>query len=433
MKTNFDTILEGQKKVLDLWAETTRSMADAFAGGIPNDSSNDFWNEWLGNQKKYWDTILHNGNLQNAFQRAPEDMKKWAEAQTEFAKKWMEFYTENASKYGFKNSSFDEFMKVPKIESSSWHDWLNQNNEWIQRNILHNLPFTQKFQFNNFKDLYGSFSHYWEYLAKMIEFGMTEWDAIGRFITPETYREIVGKFMGYKPAKDADELIKQTNEVFEKYMDLIKQFSINQQWPDNWTKMSTAYRDGQPAEIFRTLMDVTQNIKQGVDRFYNFAGQGKEADIIRLLKDLQFTYVAFILKSLELQTKVFEVSQPALPETLKTLSKEYQTSKVVPAFQTFFDEYLNTLEAALINLMESKSYASLQGELSKLAAMLKGKLDLLFELSMEGTPFMMKSFSNEVAKETAALRKRIRDLEIRLSEFDHPTETKKKRTTTAKS
>ena len=62
-------------------------------------------------------------------------------------------------------------------------------------------------------------------------------------------------------------------------------------------------------------------------------------------------------------------------------------------------------------------------------------MDQLFELTFEGTPFMMKSFSNEVAKEMAALRKRIRDLELRLSEFDHPAETAKttsKKKTTVK-
>jgi len=427
MKTNFDTILESQKKVLDLWAETTRSMADAFAGGIPKDRPNEFWNDWLTNQKKYWDTILNQGNLDSAFQSAPEDMKKWADIQTDFAKKWMQFYAENAGKYGFKNSSFDEFIQNPNAQNSSWQEWVEKNNAWIQKNILHNLPFTQQMHFRDFKDLYKSFNQYWEYLAKMIEYGMTEWDAIGRFITPESYREMIAKFMGYRPAKDVDELIKQTNEVFEKYMDFIKHLSVNQNWPVNWTKMSTALRDGHPTDLYSTLHDITYNVKQGVDRFYNLAGQSKEAEILRLLKDIQFTYVAFILKSSEFQTKVYEVSQPALSQTLEMLNEEYQANKSAPEFHHFFDRYLNTLESALISLMQSKNYAKLQGELSKLAANLKGKIDQLFELGYDNTPFMMKSFSNEVAKETAALRKRIRDLELRLSEFDHPDTTTSKR------
>lgn len=432
MKTNIDTILEGQKKVLDLWAETTRNMADVFAGGIPKDAPNNYWNEWLENQKKYWDAILNNGNLNNAFERAPEDMRKWAEAQTEFSKKWMEFYVENARKYGFKDHAFEEMFQTVKPEMKSWQAWLDQNNDWVKKNVLKNLPFTQQFHFHNFKDLYESFSHYWEYLSKMIEFGMTEWDAIGRFITPDTYREMIGKFMGYKPAKDAEELIKQTNEVFDKYVDLYRQFSMNRDWPANWSKMAGAYREGHPAEVYNTLMDISQNIKQGVDRFYNMAGQGKEGEIIRMLKDIQFTYIAFILRSLQLQTKVFEVSQPALSKTLETLNKEYKESRILPDFQKFFNEYLNILESALIDLMEGKVYAELQGELSKLAATLKGKMDQLFELSFEGTPFMMKSFSNEVAKEMAALRKRIRDLEMRLSEFDHPVATAEKKKSPAK-
>lgn len=435
MKTNIENIMEGQKKVLDLWAETTRNMADAFAGGLPKDTPNTYWNEWLQNQKKYWDTILNSGNLNNAFERAPEEMRRWAETQTEYAKKWMEFYNANAQKYNFNDTVFDQWLNAAKPEVKPWQQWIDQNNDWMQKNVLQNLPFTQRFHFSNFKELYESFSHYWEYLSKMIEFGITEWDAIGRFITPDSYREMIGKFMGYKPAKNTDELIKQTNEVFEKYIDLFKQFRIDKDWQGSWTKMATAYREGHPGEIYNTLLDINQNIKQGVDKFYHLAGQGREGEIVRLLKDIQFTYIAFILRSMELQTKVFEVSQPALSKTLELLNTEYKESKELPDFQKFFNEYLNTLETDLIDLMEGKVYASLQGELSKLAATLKGKMDQLFELTFEGTPFMMKSFSNEVAKEMAALRKRIRDLELRLSEFDHPAETDKttsKKKTTVK-
>ena len=431
MKTNIDSILEGQKKVLDLWAETTRNMADAFAGGIPKETPTDYINEWVSSQKKYWDAILHNGNLENAFERAPEDMRKWAEVQTEYAKKWMDFYNENARKYGFNNSTFDQLLKSAKPIADPWQQWMEQNQVWLQTNVLNNLPFSQQFQLKNYKDLYETFSHYWESISKMIEFGMTEWDSIGRFITPDAYREMVGKFMGYKPAHNADELIKQANEVFEKYIEAFRQYGVQKDWPDHWTKMSHAFTEGHPADVYKTLLEVSQNIKNGVDKFYNIAGQGKEVEISRILKDIQFTYIAFILKSLELQTKVFEVSQPVLSNTIEAFSKEYQKSKSIPDFQLFFNQYLNDLEKSLIDLMEGKVYAILQGELSKLAAILKGKMDKIFELSLEGTPFLMKSFSDEVAKEMAALRKRIRDLEMRLSQFDHPVQ-KKTKTTTAK-
>lgn len=425
MKTNIDSIIEGQKKVFDLWAETTKSMAETLAGGMPKDSGKDYWNEWLENQKKYWDAIIHSGNLQNAFQGSPDEMRKWAEAQTDFAKKWMEFYNENASKYGFKSPG----LSMDNTAMKSWQQWMEQNNPWIQQNITKNLPFTQQWNLHNFKDLYESFTHYWEYLSKMIEFGMTEWDAIGRFVTPDAYREIVGKFMGYKPAKNVDELIKQTNEVFERYIKLFSQYQVNKDWPDQWTKMTQAIMEGHPAASYTTLLEINQNIKNGIDKFYNLAGEGREVEITRILKDIQFTYIAFILRSLELQTKVYEVSQPALSKTLEILSKEYQANKVAPDFQLFFNQYINNLETALLKLMNGSEYAVLQGELSKLAASLKGKMGKVFELTLEGTPFLMKTFSDEVAKEMAALRKRIRDLELRLSKVDHPVAKTKTKST----
>ena len=142
MKTSFDTLLEGQKKAFDLWSETTRKMADTFAGGLPKEQASDVMNEWLENQKKYWDTILNAGNLKNAFERAPEDMKKWAEAQTEFAKKWMEFHQENSKQYGLKKEDFERFFRSENEAVKSWQNWMEQNSDWVQRNIMNNMPFS---------------------------------------------------------------------------------------------------------------------------------------------------------------------------------------------------------------------------------------------------------------------------------------------------
>ena len=47
MKTQFETILEGQKKVLDLWSDTAKKMAEGF---IPTSSAKttvkDPWTAW---------------------------------------------------------------------------------------------------------------------------------------------------------------------------------------------------------------------------------------------------------------------------------------------------------------------------------------------------------------------------------------------------
>ena len=426
MKTSFDTLLEGQKKAFDLWSETTRKMADTFAGGLPKEQASDVMNEWLENQKKYWDTILNAGNLKNAFERAPEDMKKWAEAQTEFAKKWMEFHQENSKQYGLKKEDFERFFRSENEAVKSWQNWMEQNSDWVQRNIMNNMPFSQQYHLRNFKDLYESMSHYWDYLHKMIEFGMTEWNAVGRIITPESYRELIGKFMGFKPVKDVEEWIKQSNEIFEKYTEIFRETSMTDDWNNLWTQLSSAYREGKPIHPFQGLQDINLHIKDAFDRFYNMAGQGREVEMARELKDIQFTFLAFIIRGIEIQTKVYEASQPALTQAMDKLYHGYQKDKVMPDYHTFFNEYVNQLEITLLELMKGKEYASLQGDLSKLAAILKGKMDHLYELAFTDTPFLMKSFSNEVAKEMAALRKRIRDLEMRLSQVDHPVAEKKK-------
>ncbi|MCB0656518.1 MAG: hypothetical protein KDC57_10305 [Saprospiraceae bacterium] len=426
MKTNIDTLLEGQKKAFDLWTETTRKMADAFAGGLPKEEPTGVLDEWLDNQKKYWDAILNTGNLKNAFERAPEDMKKWAEAQTEFATKWLEFYQEFAGHYGMKNEDLKRFFKAENLTVKSWQEWMDKNNEWVQKNILDNMPFSQQFHLRNFKDLYESMGRYWDYFNKMIEYGITEWNSVGRIITPDAYRDIIGKFIGFKPVKDVEDWIRQTNELFEKYIEFYKETGITQDWTDLWTKMSSAYRDGKSVEGYQGLLDLNQHMKEGLDRFYHLAGKGKEVEMGRELKEIQFTYLAFIIRSMEIQTRVFEVSQPALTQTLDTLYHAYQQDKKMPDYHTFFQEYVNQLEKSLIQLMEGVDYATMQGELSKLAAVLKGKMDHLYELAFDGTPFLMKSFSDEVAKEMAALRKRIRDLEMRLAKVDHPVNEKKK-------
>lgn len=415
MKTQFETILEGQKKVLDLWSDTAKKMAEGF---IPTSAAKsaikDPWTAWSESMQSYWEEVMKTDSLKDAMDRAPEEMKMWAKAQTEFAEKWMEFYRSNAEKLGFKTPELKAWNNTEwwKDGQKFWNEWLANGKNWTNQDWLKQNPWAANLKIEQFNDLYKAMGQYWQQIEKLIEFGISGWEGLRNYISPKAYEDIINKLMGYKFTGNVEDMVSQVNHFFDKYLDMYKSGSDSgQDWINNWKKMTEEFNSGQLGQSLNTVLVMQKTIKDGLDRIYHLGGNTNEAELARAINDLRYIYTAFLVRNAELQSMVLEASRPALPATLKSYYEEYKENKSIPDYKTFFTRYIHHLENDLVKLMESKEYAITQGELAKANAMIKNKLNQLMELSFKGTPFLMNSFADEVARELASLRKKVRDLE----------------------
>ena len=86
----------------------------------------------------------------------------------------------------------------------------------------------------------------------------------------------------------------------------------------------------------------------------------------------------------------------------------------------------------MIEVLHSNEYSTLQNEVAKTGIQVKSKLDKLVELAFADFPFLMNSHADEIGKEAAALRKKVRQLEARLAKLEQPNGVSSSTTTTKK-
>lgn len=430
MTTPFENIFEAQKKVVDAWSETAKKITENLVnGGKEKKDESDFWTDWLKTQATAWEDMMTKKNYEQAFANAPEQMKKWAEAQTRLARQWMDFYHENASKFGFKSPEMDRYFQSDFFTKNmkNWQEWTAKSTDRTMEMLMGKLPFSQQFHLENFKLLFESMQGHWQQMQKMMEFGITDWRGIGQFLPFEKYSEMIGRFMGFKPAKDLEEMMEQSNAMFEKYLKQLQESTDTAgEWMEKWQGLGTQLSLGQFNAIFPAAMEINQEVRDGMDKLYHLAGNGQEVKAAHVVNDLRFAYTAFLVKTAEMQMQVYEASKGVLPAAFKAFAEEMKNEEASPDFQSFFAKYINLLEASLLELMETKEYASMQGELAKSAANVKGKVDELTELAFENTPFLTNTFAKEMATENAALRKKIRAVEARLRALENADATGKK-------
>ena len=131
MKTQFEAILEGQKKAMSFWADMAEQMNKAFASGTTSEvSSDDLLKEWFDKQQSFFKDYTNISDPGQAFQQAPEKMRKWLEWQTAYAEKWLKFYQNNAEKMGLKMPAMDGLATNPQELAQQtfeqWRAWLGQ-------------------------------------------------------------------------------------------------------------------------------------------------------------------------------------------------------------------------------------------------------------------------------------------------------------------
>lgn len=412
----FEAFAEGQKKMYEFWTDASKKMMDSFSNETK--TPEDLLKEWYEAQKGLFEEAMKIGDPKEAFEKAPEQFKKWVDLQTSFSEKWMKHLGTNTPNLGTLNNGF-EMPKNWNGDFKTFNSWMNDSTKWIRDNMMDKLPTNMKPHLESFTKAYDELSKYWSSFVKMMEFGVYHKDAVDKYFSPDAYKNLVNQFMGYSNTLNMSELIDQTNEMFEK---AFEQFQNNMVTPksfmNNWTEQTGKMAGGDTSPYFKFMADLNEQVHENLAPYYNVLGPGKEIDAAKIIRDIQFTYIAFIVKSSEMQTMVYQAGQNALPEILKAFYDEYQESKELPQYDAFFNRYVNVLEKHITVVLESDDYSKLQNEVAKAGLGVKSKMDEFVELSFVDLPFVMRSEANDIAQEASSMRKKVRLLERKLAKVE---------------
>lgn len=431
MKTPFETLLEGQQKIMDFWTEAGKNVSQKISESVEKPKvPTDFLKTWLDNSQKIWEETARMSHLGNAEPKQPEMLKNWVKLQEQFTELWLNPTGEQWSKFNTGMSGFAPNLSDQTNPMNYLKDWVQKSQEWTEKALLNKLPSSQHQYMKNFNEVYDQMQKYWGPLQEMIRTNMHDRHQLNKLFGKDEYAPMIAKFMGFQSVVDPEALQAEMQESYKKFWEWLEK---NPTGMLDWTEQIKKFNDliskaeGSPHTY---LYDLNRMISEGLDSYLSMSGNGKDIEMMKLMKEIQFAYFGFISKFTEMQQQVYNASYKALPESLDHFSEQYQVDKTLPDFQEYFKHFVNSLEKHVTETFSSKEYSKLQSIVAESASNVKSLTGKLIELAAGDLPFLTNSFADEVAMENRTLRKKIRSLEQRLEKLEQslaePPEPEKK-------
>ena len=269
----------------------------------------DFLMDWYKKQQDFFNQ-MQTGTKKTSMPDLPELYKQWTKLQNDFSKQWASYYDTNSPKWAMDFPNFNGASVPNKYFEegiAQWQKWLTDGNKWMNDELISKMPFNMRPHFTNFLDTYDTLKSYWEPILQIIENGFNDKSVFENYFSMESYQNMINQLMGFKPVGNVSELIENVNQWFDGYISNSQKewgnFStVSQSWKE---QMQDSFKMGN-TPFFQFASDLNTRLRDQLTPFLNVMAQGKQTETIKLLRDIQFAYITFILKSSELQSKVYE-------------------------------------------------------------------------------------------------------------------------------
>ncbi len=393
-------------KTGDFW-KAWQDSAKGFAG--QSQPATDPLKEWWSQQEKFWKDAMEKttGMLGNQ----PDLARQWQDMQGNFMKQWMEMAQSAMSKQSSMGTG----------STDMWKQFAQQTETWYADAFKHKLPEQLRPHFQTYMDMYKMFTTQWENIQGMIQNGLVEPRMIWQMVSPTQYADAVGKIMGFKPMKDLDEVTRQANRFFEQLRGAaLKMFPAAEEQALEMNEAFTNWSNQQTDQFFPFMNSIKEVMKQNLEPYFHVSGDDTQAEVLRSLKEMQFSYLAYLHHSSKLQKMVLDAGAQVLPAMMQEARDSYNKDHELPSFDTFFTDYMNRLENAIVETMHTEEYTATQNQVLASGAKSKMIYDEMLENIFKDWPFMTKREADDLAKETTQLRRRVRDLEARMAKVTTP-------------
>lgn len=302
------------------------------------------------------------------------------------------------------------------IQNSPWSKWYHESHEQWVATLRKFVPEQQQPFMDNYFQAVQALEKNWEELSHMMKTGLYSKEAILQFLQPDTYQKFVAQLFGYTPFQNTEGITENIKKMYDFWLQQLNSGNtqnIYNIWKENSSNMHNSANNW--LNSFNVLQDSTI---QTLDSWMHMSGAGNKMEAIHLLKNMQNDTIQFVMKSQQMQEIFQNASLEALSDKMKSFSQNYVKSNTLPDFKGFFQDYIQQLENALTNNLESKSYSKLQSEIATLSTKVKSGMEQLFTLMMSRMPLMTMKHADEIAMENSTLRRKLRQLEERLEELE---------------
>lgn len=424
MKNFVDQMLTAQQDMMNAWVKMQNNVAETAKNGTAKAAAEQEkksmdWMSWMKNQQEKLAEIMKPAEGKNMMEIAPEKIQQWMDWQTEFAENWLKYSREAGSKMGMnlpeKNESPADYMKRSMKESETM---MTQSRNWMKDNMFHLMPEQMKPFYNQYETSYDQMAKNWKDFSKMIEWGVTNWNGISKFYTPDMFNDFMSKYTGMTSIKDMESMMEQNRKMMEQFADMFSTQGFSGKVMDMWNNWAETMKSQGFTPSFQFGLDMNKNMRQQMEPWLNMMQPGKEEKMMRILSDIQFGYAAYLTKNMQVQQLMMDGTKEALPKTIEHFSSAYKANKSMPDFTAFYNAFVNNMETSMTEVLKSDTYSKLQGDMAATGSKVKLHMDAMSELMLEGTPFVTRTMMDDVSKETAALRTKVRSLENKIKTIE---------------
>ena len=298
-----------------------------------------------------------------------------------------------------------------------WKQFGEQTTQWFNNAFKDKLPEQLKPHFQTYLNMMQLFTNQWENLEGMIRHGLTDPKTIWQWVDAGQYADAVGRVMGFKPIGDLDQVMKESNRFFEQMRAAaMKMFPAAEEQMIEVQEAMHAFTQEQTDQLFPFLQSMQGVMHKNLEPYFHTTPDDMQTKVLRHLKDMQFAYMAYLQHTSRMQKMVLDAGAKVLPEMMQEIREEYLKDGNMPEFDTFFPAYMDRLEAAIVEVMHEPAYSTVQNQVLEAGTRSKVIYDDLLELLFKDWPFLTKREADDLIKETATLRRRIRKLERQISQ-----------------
>lgn len=428
-KNLFDSMVETQNKTMNNWIETTQKMQKAVMGGASVDKGSDLYKDWMNNQMNILTSATNEikdkatDTTNTTTHNAQEFYKNWYNNQMNVVKQMMDsnqnFYNSFVN-FGKNTSEVNEnFTKMNDTLTGLYNNWQNTINATFN-NMMQTIPGSNQ---NSFKGMFDGINMY----NKMQEI-MTPWmkslstgnfnaESLKGMMDPNKVKEITEKlfesFFHYPNMKEMiDAYTKNYETYFHNNSNLGKEYMENMRNTFGHMPMLAGGDFAKLTGIYNQFNNMLQTTYGPVMRLI---AQSPEKRNVELNIELSDKVAQFTLKQTQLQYLLYTTAQTATEKTIEYFTEKAKNGTEVTSFQNVFAEWVNLTEKVYLDLFNSEAYSKLKGDLLADGMAAKKLMEKQYENYFENTPFIFRTEMDELYKTIHDLKKKVRDLESRLT------------------
>ena len=398
MNREYKKMWEIQQEMLDQWLEFSKRIFQPFQEENKTRASG---------KKGKKESLVSPTDWPKAM---AEFYQHWMKDQEEVVRKWWKAFGEMS---GAPEPYFSapDFSKAMEDGARFWKTWTAQAEKfWPFGNAEKGKGSAYPF-LEGYSNWLSAFYEFWKPRTEQLRAMGYEEDIISKYFSGDAFQELMKKLHGAYPAETWSAFLNRTDKAFDTYIEFLNDIDLPfDEMAAFWDKMLVRLTPMDEVPLFRLGNNIHHYLEIMANPFYAIAGTPKLLRSQKLLRDIQFNYLSFVIKNMELRGKLLESSMAVMPETIRNYIETYESSGETPAGIDFFQHYIDNLERHLKKLLASEDYGRLQNEVARIGVTLKSSMDQLVELSVEGLPLMTKSDEDDIAKEIEALRVKLRQL-----------------------